>query len=71
MHEHLVFGYPGHEGDRSMWTYDEDAIVATGAAAVRSIQAQGFATVFDVTPNDCCRNPLLLKRIAERDRRST
>lgn len=65
MHEHLVFGYPGNEGDRSMWTYNEDAIVATGVAAVRSIQAQGFSTLFDATPNDCSRNPLLLKQIAE------
>lgn len=65
MHEHLVFGYPGHEGDRTMWTYDEDAIVATGNAAVRSIQAQGFSTLFEATPNDCGRNPLLMKRIAE------
>lgn len=65
MHEHLIFGYPGHEGDRTLWAYDEDAVVATGNAAVRSIQAQGFSTIFEATPNDCGRNPLLMKRIAE------
>ncbi|MGC3993130.1 MAG: hypothetical protein QM779_03210 [Propionicimonas sp.] len=65
MHEHLVFGYPGHEGDRTMWTYDEDAIVAAGVASLRAIKAQGFSTIFEATPNDCGRNPLVMKRIAE------
>ncbi|WP_062204466.1 phosphotriesterase family protein [Demequina salsinemoris] len=64
-HEHLVFGYAGHEGDRSMWDYDEDAIVAKGVASLRSIKEQGFSTIFEATPNDSGRDPLLMKRIAE------
>ena len=65
MHEHLVFGYPGNDGDRTMWSISDDALVSKASAAVRSAQAHGFSTLFEVTPNDCGRNPLLMRRIAE------
>jgi len=65
MHEHLVFGYPGHDGDRTMWRIDDDVLVANASAAVETAKAQGFSTLFEVTPNDCGRSPLLLRQVAE------
>ena len=65
MHEHLVFGYPGHDGDRSMWSIDDDTLVANACKAVLAAKAQGFSTLFEVTPNDCGRNPQILRRVSE------
>jgi phosphotriesterase-related protein len=66
VHEHFFFGYPGHEGDRTMWTYDEQAILDGAGAMVARMQAYGIRTVFDLTPNDCGRDVRLLAEIAER-----
>jgi phosphotriesterase-related protein len=65
MHEHLVFGYPGHDGDRTMWSISEETLIANACRAVEAAKAQGFGTLFEVTPNDCGRSPELLRRIAE------
>jgi phosphotriesterase-related protein len=65
MHEHLVFGYPGYEGDRTMWSAEESTLLGNAAAAITAARASGFRTLFEVTPNDCGRNPVLLKKMAE------
>jgi phosphotriesterase-related protein len=66
MHEHLIFGYPGHEGDRTMWHIDDETLMGNATAAVQAAQAQGFGTLFEVTPNDCGRDPRFLRRVAEK-----
>lgn len=65
MHEHFAFGYPGHDGDRTMWSDDEAPIFASAAKAISQARTAQFSTVIDVTPNDCGRDPLLLRRIAQ------
>ncbi|MHB9863737.1 phosphotriesterase family protein [Streptomyces sp. YIM S03343] len=65
MHEHFQFGYPGVDGDRTMWSYDEEAVVATGAKVIGLARGAQFSTVIDATPNDCQRNPEVLRRIAQ------
>lgn len=65
VHEHFAFGYPGTDGDRTMWTYDEDAVLASAAAAVEVARRSQFATIVDLTPNECLRDPVLLRRIAQ------
>ncbi|MBT8224626.1 MAG: phosphotriesterase [Dactylosporangium sp.] len=64
-HEHFQFGYPGCDGDRSMWADDRDAVLASAARAIEAARRAGFTTVIDATPNDCGRDPELLRTIAE------
>jgi phosphotriesterase-related protein len=66
VHEHFFFGYPGHEGDRTMWTYDEQAILDAARSVSRTTRAYGVRTVFDLTPSDCGRDVRLLKEISQR-----
>ncbi|MBU4335223.1 MAG: phosphotriesterase-related protein [Actinobacteria bacterium] len=66
VHEHFTFGYPGHEGDRTMWTYDEDDVLARAQRAVAAVRSYGVTTLVDLTPNDCGRDVRLLKEISER-----
>lgn len=66
MHEHLSFGYPGHEADRTMWSIQPETLLGNACRAVEAAQAGGFSTLFEVTPNDCGRNPVLLREVSER-----
>ena len=65
MHEHFLFGYPGYEGDLTIAPFDEDAYLEKSCEVIKVAKQYGFNTIIDVTPNDCGRNPLLLKKIAE------
>lgn len=65
MHEHFLFGYPGYEGDLTIAPFDEDAYLKKSCEVIKAVKQYGFKTIIDVTPNDCGRNPLLLKKIAE------
>lgn len=67
MHEHFRFGYAGCEGDRTMWSDDREAQLGHAAAAIAASRRSGIQTVFDVTPNDCGRDPLFLRQVAERN----
>jgi phosphotriesterase-related protein len=66
IHEHFVFGYPGWDGDITLAPFDREACVRAGLKMVEQIKAHGVHTVVDATPNDCGRDPLLLKEIAEK-----
>ncbi|MGC3954534.1 MAG: hypothetical protein QM804_09825 [Propionicimonas sp.] len=66
MHEHLLFGYPGYEGDRTMWRADREAMLGNAIRAVETARAGGFSSLFEVTPNDCGRDPEFLQEVAER-----
>lgn len=65
IHEHVQFGYPGSDGDRTMWRYDEDLVLDRWVRALTGARGAGFTTIFDLTPNDCGRDPLVLRRAAE------
>lgn len=65
MHEHFVFGYPGYSGD-SVYSDQFDAALESSIAAAEKILKSGISTVVDATPNDCGRDPLLLKQVAEK-----
>ena len=66
VHEHFFFGYPGHDGDRTMWTNGDASILESAEATVAKMRAYGISTMFDLTPNDCGRDVRLLKEISER-----
>jgi phosphotriesterase-related protein len=66
MHEHLVYGYPGWEGDLSVAPFDREVIVAEGVALMKQLKALGVRTYVDATPLDGGRQPELCREIAER-----
>ncbi len=66
IHEHFVFGYPGFHGDDSLGGFDEQDALETGITIALQLLSFGVETVVDPTPNECGRNPELLKEISER-----
>jgi len=66
MHEHFLFGYPGWSGDVTLGPFDRDACIKAGLETAEKIKKHGVATFVDATPNECGRDPAILKEIAER-----
>ena len=66
MHEHFVFGYPGYSGDVTLGPFDRKAALQKGSEIANALMKHGVKTVIDVTPNECGRNPELLRDISER-----
>lgn len=66
VHEHFVFGYPGFHGDLTVAPYDRERALQVGLDVARRVMAHGVRTVVDATPNDCGRDPELLREISER-----
>lgn len=64
MHEHFQFGYPGADGDRSLWGGEPSPVHARAAAAIEQARRAGFSAIIDATPNDCGRDPEVLAKIA-------
>lgn len=65
-HEHFVFGFPGFQGDTTLGEFDRKAALQVGITVAEKLTAYGVKTVVDATPNECGRNPELLKEISER-----
>lgn len=66
IHEHFCFGYPGYHGDLTLGDNDRDEIIRVGVSVAERAKAHGVRTVVDATPNDCGRDPELLREISER-----
>jgi len=66
MHEHILFGYPGWEGDRTIAPFDRKTIVNTGVEVLKQLKTLGLTTYVDATPNDNGRNPEVYKEISEK-----
>lgn len=64
MHEHFVFGYPGYQGDVTLGAFNHDEALAIGMSVAERLLSHGVHTVVDPTPNDCGRNPELLREIS-------
>lgn len=65
MHEHFFFGYPGYHGN-SLYVNDRSELLERGLQIARQMKAHGVQTVVDATPNECGRDPELLKEVSER-----
>jgi phosphotriesterase-related protein len=65
-HEHVLFGYPGYEGDATCNVWDEERFFGVVEPVIEKIKAQGIRTIVDATPNDCGRDAAMLKKISER-----
>ncbi len=65
IHEHFVFGYPGYSGDVTIGPFNKKEAVRVGVEAAKAVMQYGVKTVVDPTPNECGRNPEVLKEISE------
>ncbi len=65
VHEHIVFGYPGWECDRSIAPFEPHSIVKTAVNVFEGLKKFGLRTYVDATPNDAGRCPEIYKEVAE------
>ncbi|MFT2719631.1 phosphotriesterase [Deinococcus sp. A31D244] len=65
-HEHVLFGYPGYQGDLTLGPFDREAALNACADVARSLLSRGVRTLVDATPNECGRDPAFLRDLSER-----
>ncbi len=67
MHEHILYGYPGWEGDRTIAPLNRKEIVANGVTTLKQLKDEyGLQSYVDATPLDGGRMPEILKEISEK-----
>ncbi len=66
MHEHILFGYPGWEGDLTMAPFDRQGIVDNGVEVLTQLKELGLHTLVDATVLDGGRCPEVCKEISEK-----
>lgn len=64
-HEHILFGYPGYQGDATFEAWDEDRFFEGMMPIIKKIKKQGIKTIMDATPNDLGRDVEKLKSFSE------
>lgn len=67
VHEHILFGFPGCQGDLTCAPRvgRKAAVDKTVAKLKRFREAYGLGTIIDATPNDCGRDPEFLRDVAK------
>lgn len=65
IHEHIIFGYPGFQGDVTLGAFNEEEALEVAIGAARAVMSYGVKTLVDPTPNECGRDPLFLKKVSE------
>src|SRR5699024_4789148 len=63
--EHFLFSYTDYEGDVTLGRFDKEEAVENDVTAARNVMEYGVKTVVDPTPNECGRNPKVLKEVSE------
>ncbi|MEJ2096566.1 MAG: phosphotriesterase-related protein [Deltaproteobacteria bacterium] len=67
MHEHILYGYPGWEGDRTIAPLNRKEIVANGVSTLKQLKDEyGLQSYVDATPLDGGRMPEILKEVSEK-----
>lgn len=64
-HEHILFGYPGYQGDLTLGAFDRQASLAHCLELGQKVRAAGVRTIVDATPNECGRDPEFLREFSE------
>lgn len=64
-HEHIMFGYPGYQGDATFEAWDEALFFEKMVPVVDAIKKQGIRTIMDATPNDLGRDVEKLKSFSK------
>jgi phosphotriesterase-related protein len=66
IHEHLLFGYPGFQGDFTIAPFDRKEALKLCVETIKPLVEQyGLKTAVDATPNDCGRDVLFMKEVSE------
>lgn len=65
IHEHFLFGYPGYRGDVTLGPSNRDDAIQAGVKIANNVMSHGVKTIVDPTPNECGRNPEVLKEISK------
>ena len=65
MHEHLVVGYPGWEGDTAGPRYSRPEMVARCVDRIAELQDLGYSSMVDPCPNDLGRDVDLMVEVAQ------
>lgn len=65
IHEHILFGFPGYQGDRTLGPFNHASALQACLKVAESIKAHGVQTVVNATPNECGRSPAFLREVAE------
>lgn len=66
MHEHILYGYPGWEGDRTIAPLNHKEIVASSVATLKQLKDEyGLQSYVDATALDGGRMPEILKEVSE------
>ncbi|MBU3915562.1 phosphotriesterase-related protein [bacterium] len=66
MHEHIVYGYPGWDGDQSIAPFDRKSIVETTIPVFNQLKDLGLRSYVDATANDGGRSPEVYQEISEK-----
>jgi phosphotriesterase-related protein len=66
MHEHIMFGFAGWYANSTLTPFDRYDCIRTSMGIVEALKAHGIHTVIDATPNDCGRDPEVLREISEK-----
>jgi phosphotriesterase-related protein len=66
VHEHIVYGYPGWEGDQTIAPFDREAVESLALELMDQLKALGVQTFVDATTNDGGRCPELLREVSEK-----
>jgi len=66
IHEHIVFGYPGFQGDATLYPFKWDENLKNIVNIIKPIMEKyGLRTIVETTPNDCERKVLFCKAVSE------
>lgn len=66
MHEHILYGYPGWEGDQTIAPFDKTAIIETTIPVFNQLKELGVNSYVDATANDGGRCPEIYREISEK-----
>ncbi|WP_315308090.1 phosphotriesterase-related protein [Pseudoramibacter alactolyticus] len=65
MHEHLIYGFCGFQGDSTLGGFDELRCIKDNMKWLTPLRDQyGFKTIVDATNNECGRDPWFLAKMA-------
>ena len=65
MHEHLIYGFCGFQGDYTLGGFDELLCIRENMKWLTPLKEKyGFRTIVDATNNECGRDPFFLAKMA-------
>lgn len=66
VHEHVLFGYPGWEGDRTVAPFERETFVENAVTTLKTLKDLGVKSFIDATAADVGRDVEVLKEVSEK-----